>query len=539
MKKFSLFVSLFLILAFISENVSAVSFPTVDPGINIGTNLSSGFEPSGVLWHDRLNSLFVVWDNGYVAQIDIDGNILKQSVYTGGDIEGIAMIDDQSKYIYLLIEYPQQIIEFDVSTFAKTEKSWTLQGMTGNSASGAEALAYNNDKDLFYVGSQYDGQIYIYDIDISTSGTVSKSSVIATGINTDLAGLSYVPETQKTYAVYDSSNIIQEYSNEDVLASQYDLPGNDQEGVAVVPDCTNGFATIIIAEDSGRVMKYGGYPIICQVQGPVDADQDGFATDVDCNDNDFSINPGALEIQNDQIDNDCSVLTPDWVQGYDSTTLIPYKTAEIREDYHVFDNKNEFSYIKIPAQTVSGWYSFELDARATTVDTLYGLGIYVRNAEGRFTKTRRIDDLNWKTYKFYYYIPSNTPTEIRFLSYVRGTDEAGVKREHHLKTVTVSRIEESIDPMNLPTITAINSMAGKKKVILTADFNMEASTNLLFNGQLMADTTLSTSKTWTIKNLTCGTTYNYEIRLFSDLYNIVFGNMVTQEGTVTTAACVI
>ena len=41
--------------------------------------------------------------------------------------------------------------------------------------------------------------------------------------------------------------------------------------------------------------------------GP-DADGDGFSSDEDCNDNDAAIHPGAGEVCDDTIDNDCDEL---------------------------------------------------------------------------------------------------------------------------------------------------------------------------------------------------------------------------------------
>jgi subtilisin family serine protease len=52
----------------------------------------------------------------------------------------------------------------------------------------------------------------------------------------------------------------------------------------------------------------------CALESPVDADGDGFAIDVDCDDSDPSVYPGATEVRNDGIDQDCN--------GYDLTIRI-------------------------------------------------------------------------------------------------------------------------------------------------------------------------------------------------------------------------
>ncbi len=47
------------------------------------------------------------------------------------------------------------------------------------------------------------------------------------------------------------------------------------------------------------------------VAAPVDVDRDGYTSDVDCDDDDPKVHPGAAEVPYDGVDNDCSAATPD------------------------------------------------------------------------------------------------------------------------------------------------------------------------------------------------------------------------------------
>ncbi len=58
--------------------------------------------------------------------------------------------------------------------------------------------------------------------------------------------------------------------------------------------------TTLYSNDGGKTYHVGACPVV-----GTDADNDGYASDVDCNDDDASIHPGATETCGDDIDQDC------------------------------------------------------------------------------------------------------------------------------------------------------------------------------------------------------------------------------------------
>ncbi len=417
MKKTLISICLLAVLPFNVLKVDAAFFAPNDPGVNIGSTLqiaNPGFEPSGIVWHNRLQNLFVVGDDGDVAEIDQNGNIIHQPVMVGGDLEGITIANDHSNYLYLLNEYPQQIVEFDISTFRLTGKRWSLLGMQGNAASGAEALTYNSAKGLFYVGSQYDGQIYVYNIDLNTSGSSNFLRVIHTGINNDLAGLSYSRDTERTYAVFDSSNIIQEYNNDDVMVQQYDAPGVDQEGIALLPGCPANTAALVIAQDSGGVLKFNTYPITCPVRP--------------------AQNQQSLSFQ----------LVAPIYKFLTSNFLTPGPKTTVKDTMHLYDSNGEYSFVQFPERATDVEYRVDLDARAVTNDTFYNLSVVTTDGVKVTSQSQLINSVDWKNYSYSIVIPAHTMLEFRVVSgVVAGRNLAGVSHEHQLRSLSFTEIQHN------------------------------------------------------------------------------------------------
>ena len=266
-------------LAFLLPHpIFAAEWP--DSESEIGGGLPAWYEPSGIVWHDELGVLFLVSDNGYVSRMGFDGSGVTNWYAGGYDLEGITVADFSSTYLYLGVENPDGILEFDVSTGALTGKSWDLTPWMAsvNPNSGLEALTFVPDGHhpygttssggLFYAGLQENGKIYIFDADRSTSGSVSYVATLTpVSGRTDLSDMQYNTHTRTLYLIYDSSNYIREILTDNTYITEYTLPGVDQEGISFVRTSPSD-GVIYMGQDSGGVKKYSGYPV-------VDSDSDG------------------------------------------------------------------------------------------------------------------------------------------------------------------------------------------------------------------------------------------------------------------------
>ena len=233
------------------------------PGTEIGHEgqpggLPAPFETSGVIWHPGRNSLVVVSDDGLVAELPAGGGA--PTVWPlAGDLEALALKDPASSLIYVGVENPDSVVEFDLATGAPTGKSWNLTPwMTGPSNEGLEALACANG--VFYAGLQLNGTIFRFTL--GAGGAVGFLGSFPSHLNrTDLSGLDFDPCTGTLYAIHDTANVVVEYDAAGNFLREYALAGSDQEGIALMFGSPTSATRIWIAQDTGELVRYESYPV--------------------------------------------------------------------------------------------------------------------------------------------------------------------------------------------------------------------------------------------------------------------------------------
>ena len=226
--------------------------PAVFPG-SVIADLPVGYETSGLAWHQGLEKIFAVSDEGIVSMMNRDGTDLVHW-NIGGDLEAITVADHTSNFVYIGVENPDSVYEFDVSSGQVTRTFNLTNWMTGPNNLGLEALTFVPDDShqeggVFYAGLQSTGEIFRFVLSIKSSSTVSSVTFINTlvieGSHTDLADLSYDPSSDRILALYDSLDRIKVIEKDGELRTQWVAPGTEQEAILYVG------GELFIGEDFG------------------------------------------------------------------------------------------------------------------------------------------------------------------------------------------------------------------------------------------------------------------------------------------------
>jgi hypothetical protein len=228
-------------------------------------------QPSGICFHSKRGTLFVVGNLGDVCEIETDGTVINQKRVLSADFEGITH-DPSTGRLYIAIEGQEKIIELDPDTFEMI-RVFTIprvfKGKTLLEASedGIEAITFLPDTNhphggTFYIANQ---SIYlegsedlslVLEIEVplrnktDTDSNIKIIKVFSLGV-IDLSGLFFDKTTGHLYVISDMTNTIFEFTQNGKLLSGYALPGDNQEGITFDDQ---GF--MYIAQDSGGIIKF-------------------------------------------------------------------------------------------------------------------------------------------------------------------------------------------------------------------------------------------------------------------------------------------
>lgn len=200
------------------------------------------YEPSGAVWHPRLERLFVVSDEGTLSMMRADGGEIVHWELPG-DLEAVAIADPASELIYIGVEHPDAVIEFDLDRGEVRRRFDLTETLVGPDARGLEAMTFVEGE--LYVGHQHDGRIYRFALGASLTflGTI----VPLEGRN-DLSGLDW---DGRLYALYDGADVIRVMERDGSFIEEWPAPGEGQEGLALGAD------SIFIADDTtGEILRY-------------------------------------------------------------------------------------------------------------------------------------------------------------------------------------------------------------------------------------------------------------------------------------------
>lgn len=302
-----------IVSLFSTQAALAASWPASTSTSSFSYGLPTGYEVSGLAWNDASDYLYAVSDEGVLSRMSSDGSNVTNwpSTSTGdynADFEGVTVTGTNNN-VYVGNEDNNTIYEFTSSTSTTSttlptkkwsflDPDWTTsqQMINADNNLGLEGIAYIPagdwyDYEVFLGLQQSTGTIFVGRPDLNTSGNFTYvtqfTPVTGAGHPSDLF---YSLPEKKLYVLYDDGYVRVLNSTNVTQYTEYTLTGSGQEeGFALQSD---GYSTNVNAfigiDNPSAINKYSGFPQTYPVT-TVDADNDGYNSDIDCNDTDRAV----------------------------------------------------------------------------------------------------------------------------------------------------------------------------------------------------------------------------------------------------------
>ncbi len=223
-------------------------------------------EPSGICYHPIRKTLFVVSDEGEIAEIQTDGTpVFRQEI--PGDLEGVT-VNPKTGLLYIAKEGDDVILEFDPQNKEVT-RIFPLNRMYNGDPNyiqkqegydnGIESIAFvpddtHSEGGTFYLGNQWDPPCVMEVlVPLESCGGKECEARILRVLPIEMddpAAMYYDSQSRLLNVVSDADNILVEIDLKGRIIKEYAFLGNDQEGIAVDEE---GY--LYIAQDCGGIIK--------------------------------------------------------------------------------------------------------------------------------------------------------------------------------------------------------------------------------------------------------------------------------------------
>jgi uncharacterized protein YjiK len=238
-----------------------------EPGFGGDIDQQDFPEPSGIAYHPKRDTLFIVSDEGFVGEIKKDGTPISLFEIPG-DLEGVT-VDPESDLVYVLVEAVDIILEIDpdsgeVLRQFEIDRSFAgnpnfIQKQTDRFDNGCESIAFVADKNnpeggTFFVSNQWDPScIFELDVPLKSGEGKKLSAKISRVLPIELddpAAMYFDDRTRLLNIVSDADNILYEVALDGRIVNQYAFLGDNQEGLT-----RDSEGYLYIAQDTGGIIK--------------------------------------------------------------------------------------------------------------------------------------------------------------------------------------------------------------------------------------------------------------------------------------------
>jgi len=260
-----LLVGLLMFGLIISIVLTYINYTDTCKGLKLLNNDWYVYNPSELLWHKSKNRLVTVGPN-ILTYIDVVQQKTEDHILMG-DLEALCQVPGRDGLLYVGVEYPPTIIEYEESTgnVLKTIPLDLQLPVNANPDVAMEGLTFvpvpnTISGGWFWAASQFDGYIYVFDVDLSLPNitftdvfTVERFQPVDK--MDSIQALHYHEESGLVYAI--GRKWLFAINPEDKSVSfQHPLGVSNPEGVAIVGSTEADLIAYIACDACNEIFKF-------------------------------------------------------------------------------------------------------------------------------------------------------------------------------------------------------------------------------------------------------------------------------------------